>query len=113
MKRFAGLVALLLCTPAVGQTVISADELRQAIAGRSVTYSNSNGVDGVARFGVDGRFDYRSQRNEVFRGFYSIHDGRICITLVDRSSHCDAFYRDGDRLMMRSGTGRTFTATVQ
>ena len=113
MKRFVGLVALLLGGPAFGQSALSADELRTTIAGRSVTYSSSDGVDGVARFGVDGRFDYRSQRNDVYRGFYSILGGRVCITLVDRSSHCDSFYRDGDRLMMRSGTGRTFTATVQ
>ena len=113
MKRLGGLVALLLGSPAFGQSAISADELRSTIAGRSVTYSSSDGVDGVARFGVDGRFDYRSQRNETFRGFYSIHGGRVCITLVDRSSHCDDFYRDGDRLMMRSRTGRMFIATVQ
>ncbi len=92
------------CLPlatATAQQRLGDAEARTILAGQSVLFADNS----IAKYGVDGSYTYVAANNLLFRGKYSIADGRLCLQLDSGTKRCDWLERDRLGLYLKSAEG--------
>lgn len=90
-----------------GDSLIPADALDSQLRGQEVIFFD----DGVSHFYNDGRYTYAYDLGEggYAYGYFNVtDDSTVCIEYVNGFSRCDAYIRNGDRLILITSDGDRF-----
>lgn len=88
------------------QQPLTEAELREAIFGKSVHWSNNNITD----YRADGTFTFSGSR--TISGKWTLSGNKVCYTASTGSSACDQFYKDAKGLYNIDYNGKQFRFTV-
>lgn len=106
MMAAAGLCLSLIAGPALAQQVMSGDEAKAYIAGKTIEFS-----DGMATYKNDGKYEYYARANgTTYRGKWSVQGDRVCVDFDAGNNRCDQYLKDGARVSLKTSRG-TFPVT--
>lgn len=88
------------------QQPLTEAELRDAIAGKSVRWSNNNITD----YRADGTYTFRGAR--TVDGKWTVSDNKVCYTGSSDRIACDQFYKDAKGPYNIASNGKQFRFTV-
>lgn len=79
------------------------------LVGKSALFVDNS----IAKYGEDGTYTYVAANNLLFRGKYSLSDGRLCLQLDTGTNRCDMLERDrfGPYFLTGEGILLRFTPT--
>jgi hypothetical protein len=104
MRRVMAAVGLhlsLIAAPALAQQVMSGDETKAYIVGKTIEFS-----DGMATYKVDGKYEYYVRANgTTYRGKWSVQGDRVCVDFEAGNNRCDQFLKDGAKISMKTSRG--------
>ena len=74
---------------------LTADEIRNAIAGKTFQYTRADG-NGFITYGADGSFSFQDDVKGAGKGTWSVASGQFCETYAGAPTDCGEFKSTGD-----------------
>ncbi|MDP3197047.1 hypothetical protein [Tabrizicola sp.] len=99
-------LALLLATPALGETTITADGFEAHVTGKTVTYRQFDYVFGTEEYLPDRRVRWSTAPDQCQYGTWYPKDDNICFVYeYDPTPHCWTFWLKDGALVAMSADG--------
>jgi hypothetical protein len=103
-----GACICLVVVPGLAQQVMSGDEAKAFITGRTIEFS-----DGTATYKADGRYEYYVRANgSTSRGKWSVQGDRVCVDFDGGNSRCDQYVKDGTKISIKTSRGTLYPVTA-
>lgn len=104
LRQFLVCAASLICLlsgETRAQQALTDEQAKALLVGRSVLFSDYS----IAKYDAGGAYTYVAANNLLFRGKYTIANGRLCLNLDNGTARCDTLHEDRFGVFMQTESG--------